>query len=99
MPKLPNLLAMAFSAALAIAIPSANAAETVIMTTGSVGMPGISFSFDKTAKPPVILLRTMLAGVAGSKISVRVDSAKQASFIHFLKEGECALKRASGANA
>lgn len=82
------LLAAGLAACLNQFVP-ANAAETVVMSCGGENMPSIAFTFDKKAQTPVIHVRTMMAGVAGSRIDIFVDRSKKAAFTHVFDVSEC----------
>ena len=56
---------------------------------GDVDGANATFVFDGNARPPVIILRTARAGVAGSRIEVTVDQAKEPVFRHIFAPGEC----------
>lgn len=79
-----------------VLLSPAQAAETVVMTAGTDGGASVSFGFDRDAKPRVITVRTVLAGVAGSKLSIHVDKAKTAAFSHIFAESECGFADGAG---
>lgn len=94
-----HILGMALSLCLFQAFPTAaDAAETVLMTAGEEGSPGVSFGFDPQAAPPVITVRTVLAGVAGSKLSIFIDNSKTAAFDHIFGADECSFVEGARSN-
>jgi hypothetical protein len=68
---------------------AAQAAAAGTLRIGEVDGANATFIFDEKAKPPAIILRTARAGVAGSRIEVRVDRAKDPVFSHIFAPGEC----------
>jgi hypothetical protein len=68
-------------------VAQADAAAT--LRVGDADGGNATFVFDEKAKPPTIVLRTARAGVAGSRIEVRVDQAKEPVFSHVFAPGEC----------
>jgi hypothetical protein len=69
--------------------PMALVAEAVMLRAGGATGPNAVFAFDKAAKPHRILVRTTQAGVAGSRIEVFVDKAKNPAFRHLFAATEC----------
>ena len=67
---------------------NAAAAEAVMLRAGEATGPNAIFAFDK-AKPHRIVVRTTQAGVAGSRIEVFVDKAKNPAFRHLFAADEC----------
>jgi hypothetical protein len=67
----------------------AQAAGAPTFRIGDVDGANATFVFDGNARPPVIILRTARAGVAGSRIEVTVDQAKEPVFGHVFAPGEC----------
>jgi hypothetical protein len=64
-------------------------AAAVTLRIGEVDGANATFGFDEKAKQRAIVLRTARAGVAGSRIEVRVDQAKEPVFSHIFAPGEC----------
>lgn len=74
----------------AITVPSASvAAETVVMSAGDPGGAMITLAFDKDTTPRTILVRTHLAGVEGSVLSIYVDKSTTPTFRHTYASDEC----------
>jgi hypothetical protein len=86
---------MLFTAGAAVA----QAAGTPTFRIGDVDGANATFVFDGNARPPVIILRTARAGVAGSRIEVTVDQAKEPVFRHIFAPEECKFGEGGSAEA
>jgi hypothetical protein len=65
------------------------AVKAATLRIGAADGPNAAFVFDGNAKAPGIVLRTARVGVAGSRIEVTVDQAKEPVFSHIFAPGEC----------
>ena len=65
------------------------AVRAATLRIGAADGPNATFVFDGNAKPRVFVLRTARVGVAGSRIEVTVDQAKEPVFSHVFAPGEC----------
>jgi hypothetical protein len=70
------------------AVHSAQAAKAITLQAGGASGPNANLVFNKNSKPPEIVVRTKLLGVAGSRIEVTVDRAKKAVFSHIFSAEE-----------
>lgn len=64
-------------------------AEPVTIEIGQAGMRHVVFSFERSSDGPSVTLRTEMTGVAGSRLTVRIDRSPVLAFDHIFSEGEC----------
>jgi hypothetical protein len=82
------LLAIAILAGSGV-VSAAAARETIMLRAGDAAGPNSVIAFDRDARPPKIIIRTDKAGVAGSRIAVRIDRADKPAFSHIFTTTEC----------
>jgi hypothetical protein len=71
------------------AVRTLEAAEVIMLRAGEATGSNVVFAFEKDSKPQKIAVRTMLAGVAGSRIDLTIDKAKTSAFSHVFTTEEC----------
>lgn len=64
-------------------------AGPVIMEIGEAGMRHVVFEFERDGKSPSITVRTEMTGVAGSRLTVRIDGAPVLALDHIFSDAEC----------
>jgi hypothetical protein len=69
--------------------PSQAGAEPVTVELGEAGMRHVVFSFERGGDGPTVTLRTEMTGVAGSRLTVRIDRAPTLALDHVFADGEC----------
>jgi hypothetical protein len=69
----------------------ARAARATTLRVDKADGANAVFILDENAKPPVIVLRTVRLGVAGSRIVVTVDHVRKPVFSHIFGPGQCKL--------
>lgn len=67
----------------------ARAARATTLRVDKADGANAVFILDENAKPPVIVLRTVRLGVAGSRIVVTVDHVRKPVFSHIFGPGQC----------
>ncbi len=67
------------------------AAESVIMEVGEAGKRPVVFAFERGGENPSITVRTEMTGVAGSRLTVRIDRAPVLALDHIFSEAECSF--------
>lgn len=88
--RIVRLVLVNFVLALAIGTASvAGAAPPATVQFGAADGANAVMVFNGSAKAPTIVLRTMRAGVAGSRIELTVDQDKKPVFSHIFTPGEC----------
>lgn len=87
---LPLHLAVCTLAVAAVAAgPTRATAEPVTVEIGQAGMRHVVFSFERGAAGTTVTLRTEMTGVAGSRLTVRIDRAPVLALDHVFSESEC----------
>ena len=71
------------------AAAAAQAAGPATLQVGDANGASATFVSDRGAKAHALVLRTVQAGVAGSRIEVAVDQDKKPVFSHVFAPGEC----------
>jgi hypothetical protein len=71
------------------AVQILEAAEVIMLRAGENTGSNVVFAFEKDSRPQKIAVRTMLAGVAGSRIDLTIDKAKTSAFSHVFTAEEC----------
>lgn len=64
-------------------------AEPVTIEIGQAGMRHVVFSFERSSDGPSVTLRTEMTGVAGSRLTVRIDRSPGLALDHIFGEDEC----------
>ncbi|RST84303.1 hypothetical protein EJC49_21360 [Aquibium carbonis] len=87
---LPVQLAVCAMSVIAVATgPSPAIADPVTIEIGEPGMRHVALTFERSAAGPTVTLRTELTGVAGSRITVRIDRAPTLALDHVFADEEC----------
>jgi hypothetical protein len=73
------------------------AARAATLRVGAADGPNAVFVFDEKAKSRAFVLRTTRFGVAGSRIEVTVDQAREPVFRHIFAPGECKFAESGSA--
>ena len=75
---------------------AAHAAEAIMLRAGQPTAASAVFAFDRKPRPREIIVRTVQAGVAGSRLDVTIDKAKHPVFAHIFSTEECKYGGAAG---
>lgn len=87
---LPLHLAVCAMSVVAVAAgPSPAIAEPVTVEIGQAGMRHVVFAFERGNDGTTVTLRTEMTGVAGSRLTVRIDRAPTLALDHVFADGEC----------
>jgi hypothetical protein len=84
-----HLAVCALSLAAVAASPVGATARPVTVEIGEAGMRHVVFSFERGTAGTTVTLRTEMTGVAGSRLTVRIDRAPVLALDHVFADGEC----------